>query len=192
MENQKRKGRIAGLWIGVWAAVWVLGGCSNGDVEETRANGSLVTEKADAVAMKELALAVYPEEPVFESTEDQWDYSRAKRQAITETFAEAYHEFTVNTSTELLKERAGNQIYCPLSLYYALSLAADGAEGETQKEMLDVLGFEDPAVLAEECKNSFEALYHVPNEENNKPNEWGEYSQESRYRLAIMRNRWMM
>ena len=164
------------IWFGIGIGILsvLLGGC---DRERT--------EK-----MVELAAASYPEEPVFKNTDEEWEYSRARRTALTDPFCRAYENFAINTAAELFKGTDENQVYCPLSLYYALALAADGAAGETQEEMLQMLGFSDCESLAEECKNSFEALYHVPNEENMKPNEWGEYSQSSLYQLRIANSVW--
>ncbi|MBQ7797166.1 MAG: serpin family protein [Lachnospiraceae bacterium] len=156
-------------------------GTKNGDTNiQIEAPGKITAE----------ALAEYPTEPVFQEDGEQWDYARAKREMITEEFAAAYGDFAVKTSVELLKGSSENMAYSPLSLYYALALACDGAEGETQEEMLKLLGYEDARELAADCKSSFEGLYYVPNEENNKPNEWGEYSAESRYSLMIANSLW--
>lgn len=47
-----------------------------------------------------------------------------------------------------LSDGAENQIISPLSLAYAMAMAAEGAQGKTQKEMLDVLGVESPDDVA--------------------------------------------
>jgi serpin B len=47
-------------------------------------------------------------------------------------------EFTYLSASMVLSE--GNELYSPMSLYYALTLAAVGAEGETQQELLTILG----------------------------------------------------
>lgn len=48
--------------------------------------------------------------------------------------------------------------YSPLSLYYALALAATGAAGETQTQMLDLLGISDPAQLSDQCAKLYRLL----------------------------------
>ena len=64
-----------------------------------------------------------------------------------------------NPVDEILGAKEGNRNYSPLSLYYALALAAQGAKGNTQKEFLTLLGMEDTKKLAEECGNLFRRLY---------------------------------
>ncbi|NLL01216.1 MAG: serpin family protein, partial [Clostridiales bacterium] len=55
---------------------------------------------------------------------------------------------------------AGKNInYSPISLYYALSLAASGAEGETKDQLLALLGVSDKEVLSEQCGNLYRRLY---------------------------------
>lgn len=182
MKKRFRKsGKVVGAAIVGVTLGLVLTGCS-------------VEEKPDgmkSIGVKAEALAEYPEEPVYKNSDEKWEASRAKRQMLTDTFANAYDKFAIKTTVELFKDSDENMVYSPLSLYYALALAASGAEGTTQDQILAVLGYKDAESLATDCKSSFEALYHVPNEENNKPNEWGEYDSDSRYTLAIANSLWI-
>lgn len=167
---------------------WMLVGCAGG---ETKLQESVSqSEDAQKVPVTLETEVAYPTEPVFASDGEQWDYSREKREKLTERFKTSYEDFALKTSAELLKESTENVVYSPLSLYYALALACDGAGGETQREILELLGYDSTETLEKDCKASFEALYHVPNEENNKPNEWDEYSEESRYTLRIANSLW--
>lgn len=166
------------------AAGVFLSGCSN-------IQAAQMQEEVKVKGVEAEATAVYPEEPVFKTDDERWDANRERRQKLTESFAEAYDTFVVETTAEIFKDSKENMVYSPLSLYYALALAASGAEGSTKEEMLALLGYEDVERLAEECKTSFESLYHVPNEKNNKPNEWGEYDSDSRYTLAIANSLWI-
>ena len=158
-----------------------LTGCSNPEPGPNVYEASALTVES----------AVYPSEPVFKDEDEHWDYSREKRQKLTESFAKAYDEFAIETTAEMFRSSNENVVYSPLSLYYALALAAAGAEGTTREEMLDVLGYETIESLTADCKTSFEALYHVTNEANNKPNEWGEYDTDTRYRLSIANSLWI-
>ncbi len=153
-----------------------ISGCSN-------ISGTKVT-KIEGVQAE--AMAQYPEEPVYKDDQEQWEASREKRNKLTEQFAEAYEEFSVETTAKLFAGTDENMVYSPLSLYYALALAASGAEGETLEEMLDVLGYDDVNALTKDCKGSFEALYYVPNEKNKV----SEYDTESRHKLTIANSIW--
>jgi len=164
-----------------------LSGCSNAQPTVNMQE----TEDVQFAGIKVGATARYPEEPVFKDENERWDHSMEKRQKMTESFARAYSGFAVETTAEILKSSKENAVYSPLSLYYALALAASGAEGATKEQMLDVLGYETMESLTDDCRASYEALYHVTNEENNKPNEWGEYDSASRYMLTIANSLWV-
>lgn len=176
----KKKRMLAGRVALSLVSGACLSGCANPESGPAIADESVLT----------VGSAVYPGEPVFKNDDERWDYSREKRQKLIESFEEAYEEFAIETTAEIFQGSNENIVYSPLSLYYALALAATGAEGSTKEEMLELLGYEDIERLAADCKSSFEALYHVINEENNKPNEWGEYDSESRYMLTIANSLW--
>lgn len=63
--------------------------------------------------------------------------------------------------SSLLNDNADTNVnYSPLSLYYALAVAASGAEGQTQQELLDLLGVADADTLAEQCGNLYPAALY--------------------------------
>jgi len=76
-----------------------------------------------------------------------------------DTFLMALNEFSYKTAAQLLTDNSGNANYSPLSLYYALAMAASGANGETANELLSLLGVSDPATLSDQCGNLYRRLY---------------------------------
>lgn len=187
MRNNRNRRVTAAIAVCSILLTAVLSGCSG-------IQNLLEKQEADTInlnGIKKMTTVTYPEEPEFKNDDERWDYSREKIAKLTESFAEAYHTFAVETTAELLKDRDGNIVYSPISLYYALALSASGAEGTTKKQILDLLGYETIEELADDCKNSYEALYHVTNEKNNKPNEWGEYDSSSRYMLTLANSLWV-
>ena len=78
---------------------------------------------------------------------------------VSEAFDTAVDAFAYKTAAAVLSEGEGNANYSPISLYYALALAASGAEGETAEEMLALLGVADKAVLSEQCGKLYRLLY---------------------------------
>lgn len=78
---------------------------------------------------------------------------------IEDEFIKALNEFTYKTSANILTEAGKNINYSPISLYYALSLAASGAEGETEDQLLALLGVSDKEILSEQCGNLYCRLY---------------------------------
>ncbi len=78
---------------------------------------------------------------------------------VEEGFFEALNEFSYKTSAQILSDSSGNTNYSPLSLYYALAMAATGAKGETAEELLSLLGVPDQAMLSVQCGNLYRWLY---------------------------------
>ncbi len=82
-----------------------------------------------------------------------------EKNPVEESFLSAVQGFAWRTSSVFLKDKKENVNYSPLSLYYALSLAASGAEGETAAELLCLLGVEDQEQLSSQCSNLYRLLY---------------------------------
>jgi len=100
---------------------------------------------------------VYPEGFKFEN----YDSRRAVRKAneVTEDFHRAFDEFSYQTAAQIIKGSDQNQLYSPISLYYATALATVGAKGTTQKELLDLLGMPDLKTLEDQCGNAYRLMY---------------------------------
>jgi len=75
------------------------------------------------------------------------EVSYEKREWHVETISDAYlnavDEFAVESSREILWKSETNELYSPISLYFALSILANGATNETNAEMLSLLNTED-------------------------------------------------
>lgn len=132
------------VWIGMaLGSMMVLGGCKGGEGERPMGSQRLVE-------------AEYPDKN-YGSDEERWEAERQLQ--IGDEFRERVSGFGFETAAELLDGNGGNQVYSPVSLYFMLAVAASGAEGETRKELMDVLGYEDAGRLAEDCRKAFEAFY---------------------------------
>lgn len=182
MRDWKRRQKMSCLF-GVMCLC--LFGCSSVRKTEMKAASDF---KADGLQI--LTAPNYPEEPVYRSDEERWEERDAKRELVNESFTKALKDFSIKTASAVLTEQSENAIYSPISLYYALALAAEGASGRTQEEFLQLLGYESIEQLSEDAQHYFEFIYHVPNDKNNKPNEHGEYSADSRYTLLIANSLW--
>ncbi|HBN56954.1 MAG TPA: serpin family protein [Lachnospiraceae bacterium] len=93
----------------------------------------------------------------YEDYDTQWTIR--EENPVDDSLLEAVNRFSWKTASEILRAKEGNRNYSPLSLYYALAMAAQGAKGNTQEEFLSLLGMEDTKKLAEECGNLFRRLY---------------------------------
>lgn len=78
---------------------------------------------------------------------------------VDDALLTALNGFSYKTASQIFADRSGNANYSPLSLYYALAMAASGAGGETADEMLSVLGISDQTTLSVQCGNLYRQLY---------------------------------
>lgn len=89
------------------------------------------------------------------------DAVRAVRQnnQVSDAFNRAVNQFAFQTAVPILQNNLDNVIYSPLSLYFALSLAGSGAQGITQREILELLDMSDPNKLLEQNGKLYRLLY---------------------------------
>ena len=106
---------------------------------------------------KPILKVIYPKAYAFDD-HDSWREIR-EQNPVNESLITALNDFSYKTGSIILKDAGKNINYSPLSLYYALSLAASGAKNETEAQLLDLLGISDVKTLAEQCGNLYRALY---------------------------------
>lgn len=99
----------------------------------------------------------YPEGVGFDDHDGRWAIRDAN--IVEEDFYAALNQFAYKTASQVLSESDENQLYSPISLYLATALATAGAKGETQEELLALLGVVDSEVLATQCGNLYRLLY---------------------------------
>ena len=104
-----------------------------------------------------LAQVIYPKAYAF----DDYDSMGRVRDEnpVTSNTIKAINNFAYKTGSLILKEGEGNKNYSPLSLYYALAMATTGAQGQTEKELLDLLGMYNSKTLSTESGNLYKQLY---------------------------------
>ncbi len=143
------------LWAA--AAAMVLGSltaCGSG----ADGPGMAATTLSPGGTIGQPAAAVYPVKQ-YATDSERWEAERQMRQAVDEAFYNDLTDFAYATASRLLKDGQTNEVYSPLSLYYALALSAAGAGEETGKQMRELLGAESQEELDEDARNAFEALY---------------------------------
>lgn len=99
----------------------------------------------------------YPEGYVFGDYETQNKIKNAN--PVQDKFYNAIKLFSYKTAAQIFLNKDENMFYSPMSLYYALSLVTAGTKGETQAELLNLLGVSDTQTLAEQCGNLYRLLY---------------------------------
>lgn len=143
-------------WRRAIAAVLVL--AVLGGVILSPDNSVLVT-RACAVA-----LAEYPEMANFPKTDvgpgyDAWRASR-NLQSRPEGHADGLEEFFTATMQEFLVDAGnGNKVYSPVNVYLALAMLAELTEGNSRKQLLDLLGYDDMNDLRRQANDIWNANY---------------------------------
>ena len=105
----------------------------------------------------EVCKAEYPEGYSYEDY-DAWQKIHEEN-PVGEGFNNTINSFAYNTASQILKDKNENIMYSPLSLYYALAIVANGSNGETQDELLDLLNVDNKDYLAQQCGNLYRILY---------------------------------
>ncbi len=100
---------------------------------------------------------IYPATYEFEDYDAETQI--VMKNSVNSKLYKGIDEFAYKTATQIINENAGNVNYSPLSLYYALAIAATGAEGETLEELLDILGMSSKEELSTQCGNLYRRMY---------------------------------
>ena len=149
----KKKGTPWRIW-GIVAACLVLV-LAIGQLSSFWYRGNLDT---NAIAgTNPIMDVIYPKALAFDDLDAMWEVR--DQNPVDDGFVAALNAFSYRTSAELFKQKGENINYSPLSLYYALALAASGAEGDTQKELLSLLGVMDGETLSKQSGNLYRLLY---------------------------------
>ena len=118
-----------------------------------------------------LAKAVYPEQVPFPSYSDmsyeayeakykEWaDSRKARREQIQqEASMEAFYRQALGTLL-LPGDDGENKVVSPLNIYLALSLLAESTQGESQQQILDLLGRANADEMRQQAKLLWNANY---------------------------------
>ncbi|OZV11248.1 hypothetical protein CIW83_15530 [Tissierella sp. P1] len=105
-----------------------------------------------------IAKPIYPKKIGFEDFDEQVK----RREDIDENFLKELGKFSIKSSSLVLSrtDKDINSLYSPISLYMALSMAAETANGETQEEILRVLNMDSIDMVRSETGKLFRKLYY--------------------------------
>ena len=96
---------------------------------------------------------------------DKW-YEQRENMPVEDSSYSAMASFAAKTAAKVLVGADSNANFSPFSLYYALAMAANGANGTTKDELLGLLGFSDAETLAEQCGNMYRNMVSREREGN--------------------------
>lgn len=133
MRRKRMRRNGIGRPVRAAAVVWLLGlslaGC--------RENTDRQPENPGTAAEYGAVLLAMPQYPCMPDRETDWEAWRAyiDEYAVLEDECAQIRDFSFQTASALIRNRETNLVYSPVSLYYALSLAASGTGGETREEL---------------------------------------------------------
>lgn len=90
------------------------------------------------------------------------DFAKGRpNEQINTTFLQQLNEFSLFSSSEVLSDAGEetNRLFSPISLYMALAMVAETAEGETQDEIIKALQFKNMNLIKSETGKLFRQLY---------------------------------
>lgn len=120
------------------------------------AGGALASCSDDSAAMRAEGVRVLAEPAAVERGEGD----EATAPVVESALVSSLEDFAVHSAAGILadREEGSNAVYAPTSLYYALSLAAAGAAGDTRAELYGFLRAEDSDEARAACRDFVEAL----------------------------------
>lgn len=162
-DTKKRKKR--GLLIGLAAAILIAAGA--GGYAWWRAHCEVPPEVfGDARTLRKAVYperVKYPKEGVFGVDEDQWDKWReeTRRRQLTSEELDAMADPYAALLPALIGAAGEEDMACsPANVYIALSMLAETTAGNSQKQILDLLGTESAAAQRQLTKRLWNALYN--------------------------------
>lgn len=122
--------------------------------EQTEQNNG----QADTGDASENLLSIsYPEAIAFDDYEAQREVKQ--QNVVDDSIISSINEFSAESASVILSGETENVCYSPLSLYMALVMLSNGANGETQDEILALLNETDTECLSEQMGKLFRLMY---------------------------------
>ena len=158
------------------AAVLLLAGCAGG-IQSPNGGGEPVHDGKEPMKMSyTLAEPVYPEFPQQPQFPEDGDYDawneayqkyidalialRGEGNHVTEAEHAALTAFTAKSTPLVLAGQEGkNAIYSPLSLWSALAMLAQCADGDSRQQVLDAMGADGVDTLQDQVEHLWRTLY---------------------------------
>ena len=117
----------------------------------------LFTNKDGESILEPILPVTYPRAYAFDNYDTR--FTIREENPIDDKLVNIINNFAYQTSSLILTKENKNTNYSPISLYYALSLATSGANGETEVQLLDLLGISDSKSLSTQLGNLYRLLY---------------------------------
>ena len=132
-------------------------------ITTTRKPAEVLTPQPIAFALaqpKYPKMAAHPGEHDYGEAYDAWWEDRRAQRMQADGHTDGMTDYYADTMAQFLAGKAGeNRVYSPLNVYLALSMLAETAEGNSRKQILDLLGVSDLTALREKCNGLWNGVY---------------------------------
>ena len=121
-----------------------------------------ITTSIFLVSNKKVSLAIsapsYPSKIGFED----YDKEEERYEEINESYIDSVKDFSIKSSSIVFKDsnRDKNDLYSPISLYMALAMVSETADGETRNQIVSALQSNDIDIIRSETGKLFRRLYY--------------------------------
>lgn len=159
------------------SAILLLSGCGGTGPLQTASNGGPAAPGlVNLSALSEPVYPKFPQQPVapLEGPEGAWEayqeaYDkyidalvaiRGENAGLTEAERDAVNTFAARSTPLALAGHEGeNAVYSPLSLWSALAMLAQCADGDSRRQVLDAVGEESVDALQDQVEHIWRSLY---------------------------------
>lgn len=154
-SSKKQKRRTGKRWLGAIAAILIIAVMVNISTKPAIGLSAYAITQAEYPEM-----AQYPGDSQFneEAYDAWWNDVNAQRRKLGD-IAPLQTFFTKSTQTFLTKTEGKNRVCSPLNIYMALSMLAQLTGGESQEQILSLLGSDSMSSLRQQAGNVWNCNY---------------------------------
>lgn len=147
----KKKGRVI-RWIGAVAAALALVIFLQNVQIPMFVSARAVSTASDPRIMSR---------PHYDSKDfDKWIDEREARSAAAQAALDRMDTFLKDTGAQFLSGATDNMLYSPINVYMGLAMVAECTAGNTQRQILELLGSEDTETLRRQISALWETVYN--------------------------------
>ena len=132
-------------------------------ITTTRKSAEVLTPKPIPFALvqaKYPKMAMRPGENDYGDAYDVWGKAVQAQRDQAKGHTDGMTDYYAKTMAQFLAGEAGeNRVYSPLNVYMALAMLAETAEGNSRKQVLNLLGVSDLTALREKCNGLWNGVY---------------------------------
>ena len=159
-EKAPKKMKKRPYWIGAVAAVLAVVICISSFLNTPVITANAIALPGDARIMEHPDLDDYKDRESYMADYDIWKNETEHRRTTRENAAISLSPFFIEASAEFLASQNNeNALWSPLNAYIGLSMLAEITDGDSRKEILNLLGAEDIEALRSQVSAVWESVY---------------------------------